>query len=192
MKVISIKEKKKKSFQNSSNYLYKAKQSSHHISSRIHEKQPVFHFVIKAKLSASAPLALSDSYWPRWRPEEEDMSPVRKWQEIKLSNACRLQESKKSLPDWWDGSLPFLVPLISSLASTSILRRRCLLLCLEILSTTKRALGWLWLNDDLPAAVLWSTPVIHNGWTAAKMKSVDRTLRGIALRRKGEWMAWAE
>lgn len=47
------------------------------------KKQPILHFIIKAKVSASAPLALTDRYCTRWRPEEA---------EIKLSNVCKVQE----------------------------------------------------------------------------------------------------
>lgn len=72
---------KKKSFQNSFNYLYNVQQSSNDISSQTHEKQPIVHFIIKAELCTSAPLALTDCYCTRWRPEEADMSLVRKWHE---------------------------------------------------------------------------------------------------------------
>lgn len=94
-------------------------------------------------------------------------------------------------PSWCHWFARWLRPLPGG---SSALRRMCLLLGDPKRDKKKKksALGWLWLNDDLPAALLWSAPVIHNGWTAAKMKSVDRTLRGVALRRKGEWMAGAE
>lgn len=198
MNVISIKEKKK--IPNSLNYLYKVKQPSDYISSRTHEKQPILHFVIKAKLSASAPLALTDSYCTRWRPEEEDMSLVRKWHEIKLSDACRLQEPSpgvKKVTSWLMGRFASVHGDIDSLVGFDLFRqlvhsqKNVFIALLEIVSVTKRAVGWLWLNVDLPAAVLWSTAVIHNR-LQQRWKVWIKTLCSIALRRKAEWMAWAE
>lgn len=61
-----------------------------HISSRADESSPILHFVIKAKLSMSAPLTLTNSHYSRWcSGEVERYSLVEDHDEIKLINVKR-------------------------------------------------------------------------------------------------------